>query len=122
MLKSKLIKLRKQKKLTQEQVASHIGIARTTYAMYEQGNREPDFETLIKFANYFETSTDYLLGLTNNPSFKYENDISQVITHENAHWNGKPLTPKQRKIALELLKTVIERIESGERVEDEEDK
>jgi HTH-type transcriptional regulator, competence development regulator len=62
MLKNKLIELRKEKKLRQEDIAKILGIARTTYAMYEQGNREPDFETLNKMADFFEVSVDFLLG------------------------------------------------------------
>jgi HTH-type transcriptional regulator, competence development regulator len=62
MLKNKLIELRKAKKLRQEDIAKILGIARTTYAMYEQGNREPDFDTLNKLADYFEVTIDYLLG------------------------------------------------------------
>jgi HTH-type transcriptional regulator, competence development regulator len=61
-LKNKLIELRKAKKLRQEDIAKILGIARTTYAMYEQGNREPDFDTLNKIADYFEVSVDHLLG------------------------------------------------------------
>ncbi|MGF3103677.1 helix-turn-helix domain-containing protein [Rossellomorea sp. DUT-2] len=62
MLKNKLIELRKDKKLRQEDIAKILGIARTTYAMYEQGNREPDFDTLNKIADFFEVTVDYLLG------------------------------------------------------------
>jgi HTH-type transcriptional regulator, competence development regulator len=62
MLKNKLIELRKAKKLRQEDIANILGIARTTYAMYEQGNREPDFDTLNKIADYFEVTIDHLLG------------------------------------------------------------
>ncbi|NQD68451.1 helix-turn-helix transcriptional regulator [Bacillus haikouensis] len=62
MLKNKLIELRKAKKLRQEDIAKILGIARTTYAMYEQGNREPDFDTLNKIADYFEVTIDHLLG------------------------------------------------------------
>jgi HTH-type transcriptional regulator, competence development regulator len=62
MLKNKLIELRKDKKLRQEDIAKILGIARTTYAMYEQGNREPDFDTLNKIADYFEVTIDHLLG------------------------------------------------------------
>ncbi|MDA1935458.1 transcriptional regulator [Bacillus cereus] len=58
--------LRKDKKLRQEDMAKHLGIARTTYAMYEQGRREPDYDTLQKLADFFNVSVDYLLGRTNN--------------------------------------------------------
>ncbi|PFL68860.1 helix-turn-helix domain-containing protein [Bacillus anthracis] len=64
MFGNKLNFLRKEKKLRQEDMAKHLGIARTTYAMYEQGNREPDYDTLQKLADFFDVSVDYLLGRT----------------------------------------------------------
>ncbi|MBW3496199.1 helix-turn-helix domain-containing protein [Bacillus sp. FDAARGOS_1420] len=64
MFGTRLHTLRKECKLRQEDMAKQLGIARTTYAMYEQGNREPDYDTLIKLATFFEVSIDYLLGTT----------------------------------------------------------
>lgn len=64
MLSSKLKQLRNSTKLTQSEFAKKIDVARTTYAMYEQGNREPDYEILKKIANYYDVSTDYLLGVS----------------------------------------------------------
>ncbi|PGQ44480.1 helix-turn-helix domain-containing protein, partial [Bacillus thuringiensis] len=43
MFGTRLHTLRKERKLRQEDMANQLGIARTTYAMYEQGNREPDY-------------------------------------------------------------------------------
>lgn len=60
-LPQKLKELRDKKKWRQEDVAKKIGIARTTYAMYEQGNREPDYETLIKLAELYNVSIEYIL-------------------------------------------------------------
>ena len=56
MFGTRLHTLRKERKLRQEDMAKQLGIARTTYAMYEQGNREPDYNTLIKLATFFEVS------------------------------------------------------------------
>lgn len=64
MFGTRLHTLRKERKLRQEDMAKQLGIARTTYAMYEQGNREPDYNTLIKLSNFFKVSIDYLLGTT----------------------------------------------------------
>lgn len=55
---------RKRKKLTQKEVAAHLGIAVRSYQNYEGGQRQPDFETLAALADYFEVTTDYLLGRT----------------------------------------------------------
>lgn len=41
-----------------------IGVDRTTYAKYETGDSEPNFETLLKITEIFDVSTDYLLGRT----------------------------------------------------------
>ena len=53
---------RKQQRVTQAEIANLLGIARTTYAMYEQGKREPDFATLANMADFFDITIDELLG------------------------------------------------------------
>ncbi|MCY7691783.1 helix-turn-helix domain-containing protein [Bacillus altitudinis] len=53
--------LRKNKKLSQEKVGSVFGLAESTISMYERNNREPDYATLVKFAEFFNVSIDYLL-------------------------------------------------------------
>ncbi|EAK8929999.1 helix-turn-helix domain-containing protein [Listeria monocytogenes] len=62
MFANTLKKLRKNENLTQDQLASKIGITRDTLANYETGRREPDFTTLKNIAEYFNVTTDYLLG------------------------------------------------------------
>lgn len=47
---------------TQKQVANDILVSPKTYNNYENGNTEPDFKTLLKLADYFQVSIDYLLG------------------------------------------------------------
>jgi transcriptional regulator with XRE-family HTH domain len=58
----RLVQLRKEKRLLQADMAKKIGVARATYGAYEQGTRQPDFETLQRIAKFFEVSTDFLLG------------------------------------------------------------
>ena len=76
MLNSRLRYLRTSEKLNQAEIAEKIGVARTTYAMYEQGNRQPDYNTLQKLADYYSVTIDYLLGRTDDPKGKEkkEND------------------------------------------------
>lgn len=50
---SRLRYLRKQDDITQQQLADAIGVAKSTISMYENGQREPDFETLESLADYF---------------------------------------------------------------------
>lgn len=54
--------LRKQKGYTQKELAGFLKIGQTAIANYEQGTRVPDTEKLRKIADFFEVSTDYLLG------------------------------------------------------------
>lgn len=61
MLGDRLTQLRKRKNLRQEDVAKKLGIARTTYAMYEQGNRQPDYDTLKIIGELYDVSLDYLI-------------------------------------------------------------
>lgn len=59
-----LKELRTLNKIKQSDLAQKIGVSTSTIGMYEQGRREPDFEVLKKFAEFFSVSTDYLLGKT----------------------------------------------------------
>lgn len=63
MLGQRLSALRGKSGLTQKELSSRLGMARTTYSGYENGTREPDHQTLQKFAAYFGVTTDYLLGV-----------------------------------------------------------
>lgn len=60
----RLKELRNEKSFTQKTVANALGISITCYAGYEQGYREPDLKTLVRLADYFDVTTDYLLGRT----------------------------------------------------------
>lgn len=62
------MKLRKKHGRTQAVVAEYLGVARNTYSRYETGEREPDFETLIKLAEYFGTTVSYLIGESDDPA------------------------------------------------------
>lgn len=53
---------RKREKLSQKELAAKIGVAQNTISMYESGRREPDFETLEAFADFFNVSMSMLLG------------------------------------------------------------
>ena len=67
-----LIKVRKDKKLTQAELAKQIGISQQEISRYENGIRQADYKTLIAFADYFNVSIDYLLERTDNPTFLAE--------------------------------------------------
>ncbi len=67
-LSDRLRLYRKRKGITQKELASEIGIVQTAVANYETGKRNPDLETLIKLADFFETSLDEFTGRDFNNS------------------------------------------------------
>ena len=71
----KLKELRKEKKLTQKELANILDVSTTCYAGYEQGYREPDFKILKKICLFFDVSADYLLGLEDETGSKTYNNF-----------------------------------------------
>ena len=59
--------LREDHDYTQREVAAILGITQPQYFRYEQGYRDLPTDILIALANLYETSTDYILGLTQDP-------------------------------------------------------
>jgi transcriptional regulator with XRE-family HTH domain len=72
--------LREEKQLSQIELAKLLHIANTTLSMYETGKREPDFETLQLLADFFNVTTDYLLGRTDYRNVR-EYPLSDFAEH-----------------------------------------
>ena len=67
MMYPRLKDMRSDAKLTQKEVAAKLNMSQTGYSKYETGENDVPSIVLIKLAKLYETSVDYLLGLTNNP-------------------------------------------------------
>ncbi|MFX3616421.1 MAG: helix-turn-helix domain-containing protein [Sporolactobacillus sp.] len=78
-----MTEIRKEFQKTQQNVADYLGVTRPAYTAYELGSREPDFETLQKLAEYFDVTTDYLLGRTDarHPEKKPEGRFFYDLDH-----------------------------------------
>lgn len=61
--------LREDHDLTQRQLAAKLGMTQTQYFRYEQGYRDVPSDILIALADLYRTSTDYILGRTDDPRF-----------------------------------------------------
>ena len=64
----RLRELRENNDLLQKSLAEHLGCTQQTYSRYETGELEPSIESLKKLAEFYDTSIDYLLGLTDVPA------------------------------------------------------
>ena len=66
-LQQRLIGLRQKADLLQRDIADQLHIDRSTYSYYERGKTNPPLDILIKLADYFGVTTDYLLGREAQP-------------------------------------------------------
>lgn len=66
-LPERLIELKNSRNLMQKSIAQDLEIPLRTYQRYERGEGEPNATTLLKMADYFDVSIDYLVGRTDIP-------------------------------------------------------
>ncbi|WP_121639516.1 helix-turn-helix domain-containing protein [Virgibacillus sp. Bac330] len=97
MLGDRLKKLRKQKKITQEELGKKVNVTKVSISGYENGHRTPDTETLQKLADFFEVTTDYLLGRSDE---------------SNPHWNE--LTEKDEKDIAKRMEKIKEDLQNAD--------
>lgn len=98
-----LKKLREERGISQKQLADVISVSQQSINKYENHNIEPDIDTLIKMADYFETSVDYIIGHSKLRR-KIENTRPYDLNAEETALidEYRKLSPKQRR-SIELI-------------------
>lgn len=103
----RISELRKQAGMSQFQLAKVLDIATSTLGMYETGKREPSLKVMNRIANYFNVTTDYLLG---RPEKKDDDakttdieDLDKMIDNARS-FGGKKMTENDREIIKAYLK------------------
>ncbi|GMQ58959.1 hypothetical protein AN1V17_33560 [Vallitalea sediminicola] len=123
-LKDRLKEIRITNKLNAKEFGGKFGIAESTISLYESGKRNPNKELLIKIADNFNISTDYLLGRTDNPTpynkkvnsndrhiDKRLNElIEEVEKTDNLIFDGSNIDEQTKRILLRMLKNTKEMI------------
>lgn len=71
-MKLRIRDMREDKDLTQQKIADILLCDQSLYSKYERGEREIPLTLLIKLADFYDTSLDYLVGRTTNPAFASE--------------------------------------------------
>ncbi|WP_242315416.1 helix-turn-helix transcriptional regulator [Bacillus cereus group sp. BfR-BA-01355] len=100
-------KLRKEKKITQEQLGDAIGVSKMAISYFEKEKKAPGRETLQKIADFFNTTTDYLLGRSDDPELTaFE---SKIVTEEgnNIIKLIESLPKEERQKAWEQLEMYV---------------
>lgn|SRR5690554_1690762 len=105
MLGNILKKLRKEKGITQEELGKILGVTTSMVGMYETNARKPSYEVLLKMADYFGVSTDYLLGKSSDQKEGEMETEIQLI--QKAH---KKMDAKKRKKMMDILKLTFEEL------------
>ncbi|WP_368490226.1 helix-turn-helix domain-containing protein [Clostridium sp. BJN0013] len=112
--------LRKEKGLTQKELAQKLNMQNTAISKYELNQRKPDTETLLEIANFFNVSVDYLLGnsddrTTLNPkeNTSYEK-ISELVKENEiktlaAHFDGEDITDDDVEDIKNFIEFVIQK-------------
>lgn len=114
-IKEQLKKIREEKGLSRKDVAEKACIPYTTYVKYETGEREPILSSLIKLADFYQISLDYLVGRAPQTNPFAMLDL-QVDIGEDAVMGQYMQLPKPwRKILLEVMKQLGDAAERGER-------
>lgn len=96
--------LRNEKGYNQTYVAKQLGITQQAYANYERGARQPDNETLVKLADLFNVSVDYILGRTDdrNPNNSLDKQLEGI---DFALWGEvHDLTDEEKQDIINFVK------------------
>jgi len=81
---TKLKQLRKEKDMTQQQIADLLKVGRPTVAGYETKGKQPDYDKLKILSKYFDVSIDYLLGNTDQRNISIDEKYKEVYDVEEA--------------------------------------
>lgn len=108
---TKLRYLRKQDNVTQQQLADAIGVAKSTISMYENGQREPDFETLEALADYFNVEMRTFFPGNNVPQSEGAHSINVV---KIAGRDGRYLERRLSDAQLNALMAMVEQLPDAE--------
>lgn len=115
---ARLLALRKQKGVSQAEVAGYIGLTVAAYQNYENGRREAGYETISKLADFYHVSIDYLFGkdaiAEPNDPIKDMSDRLNLNPYERAIISAYlAMDSKSRKDLVKMISDVAESVKSG---------
>lgn len=99
--------LRNKRDLLQQDVADELGMTKATLSRFETGARQPDANMLVRLANYFNCSVDYLLGRIDDPDVTLEEYINKRSKEEDIiglHFSNDEL----KNLSKEKIDSIID--------------
>ncbi|WP_026695417.1 helix-turn-helix domain-containing protein [Peribacillus kribbensis] len=115
-MRERLSELRKKRGWSLQETADQLDIAKSTYAGYESGYREPSIRSLSQIADLFDTTLDYLLGRTDNSLDAIELTGLLKSPRHRLSIDGKLLSPDELVdfISFVRVKRMVKTEEMGE--------
>lgn len=112
----RLKEIRKQRGLTQTEVANKIGVAQNTYSQYENGKREMDTVTLCKIADALNVTVDYLIGhpvYAQNKDKRFDGmDVDEMVDFLANNKDGRVLMSIAKDATKEDLEQIVRIVEA----------
>lgn len=95
----RLRELRKSKGISLKELGAIVGVAESTMSLYESGKRQPDYETLLKLAEYYGVTVDYLLRGSEEEQLPEE---LSILNRKAKNWS-----PEKRKQLLDMARIMF---------------
>ena len=103
MFGDRIKKLRDEKNISQFELSEFLGISQQALSKWENEKTEPDNDSLVKLANYFNVSTDYLLGNSESKKIDtpYDDELEKVLFSK-----AKDLTDDEKKTIINVINAI----------------
>ena len=108
---NRLRELREQRQYTQETLAKLLNTSRSRIAMYERGERQPDFEMQEAIADFFNVTIDYLFGRETPTSDKDGQTVAEALRLYNAYEEASPEVRQAVEILLKQAKPALKNLQ-----------
>lgn len=115
-LGTRLKQLRKDKRLTLQQVADHLGVNPSTISTYENNKRTPTYDKISQFADLYEVTTDDIIG-----HITETDNLRKILRNNKLHWDGIEIQEKELEIIRHFLEYAIASRPDHERENDKKD-
>lgn len=107
-----LVELAQSRGVTMYELSQKTNIPQSLLSNYKNGKKKPALENIIKLADFFDVSTDYLLGRTDNPNVSENNIIqsSNVINGNNGNHSPLTVTETEKENNCKEIEVLLEKM------------
>lgn len=108
MFAERLKELRNKDKISQADLAEYCDVSQQAVGLWERGKTTPDYETLIKIANRFAVTVDYLLGVEEKPTYYTDPETAALAQELKDNPEYRALLDATRHLKPESVKEIMQ--------------